>query len=344
VRDSNDGSLFQLTLSAPEASRKGLFQILSGAAKEAGPPPFVPADIVRFFRWRLDGPKTWATIEKMLGELSPQARSLVDWIIDTAGARAKITDPGFDLKKTLLANLGDDIIRYERAPRGSTAADLDSPPSLLLLGSPDPEKLAVALKRLFVIFPQADAPEERDFLGRKVFSVPVPPLPFQLASSSPRPARSLSCAASGSYVALSTDVPLLEEYLRSAASQAKALRNKPGLLEAAQQVGGMGTGLFGYENEADVMRAVFESARNDPGASTNGIGPSVFPGLPGVTGPEKSLTDWMDFSLLPPFDKIASYFYFDVYACNANVDGITLKAFSPLPPALRRDSAAGPAK
>jgi hypothetical protein len=344
LRDSNEGSLFQLALGAPEASRQGLFQIFSGAAKEAGPPPFVPADTERFFRWRLDGPRAWETIEKMLNDLSPQARSVVNWIIDTAGARAKLTDPGFDLKKTLLANLGDDIIRCEKTPRGKTAAELDSPPSILLLGSPDPEKLAVALKRLFVVFPQADAPEERDFLGRKIFSVPVPPLPFQLASSSPRPPRSLSCAASGSYVALSTDVPLLEEYLRSAASQAKVLRDKPGLLEAAQQVGGMGTGLFGYENELDVMRATFESARNDPGASTNGIGPSVFPGLPGVTGPEKSLSDWMDFSLLPPFDKIASYFYFDVYACSANVDGVTLKAFSPLPPALRSNPPATPSK
>ena len=159
--------------------------------------------------------------------------------------------------------------------------------------------MAVALKRLFVIFPQGDAPAEREFLGRKIFSVPVPPLPFLMAGPSrPTPARTLSCAASGGYVAMSTDTSLLEEYLRSSESQAKALREKPGLLEAAQKVGGMGTGLFGYENEADTMRAAFEAAKNDPGASTNGIGPSVFPGLPGITGPEKNLRDWMDFSLL----------------------------------------------
>jgi hypothetical protein len=344
LRESNEGSLFQLSLSAPEASRQGLLQILSGAAKEASPPPFVPANAVRFFRWRLDCPKAWATFEKLLSDLSPQARSVVNLILDTASARAKLTDPGFDLKKTLLANLGDDIISYEKAPRGSTAADLESPPSLLLIGSPDPEKLAVALKRLFVIFPQADAPAEREFLGRKIFSVPVPPMPFQMGPSSPRPAHSLNCAASGSYVAMSTDTALLEEYLRSGASQAKTLREKPGLLEAAQPVGGMGTGLFGYEDEAEVMRATFEAVRNDPASSTNGIGPSVFPGLPGVTGPEKSLSNWMDFSLLPPFEKVASYFYFDVYACSANVDGLTLKAFSPLPPALRSNRPATPSR
>jgi hypothetical protein len=345
LQDSNEGSLFQLCLSVPETTRQGLFQILAAPAKEAGPPPFIPADTVRCFRWRLDGAKSWATIEKMLTDLSPQVLSTVNWILDTANARAKLTDPGFDLKKSLLANLGDDIVTYEKAPRGNTPAELDSPPYLFLLGSPAPEQLAVALKRLFVIFPQGDTPAEREFLGRKIFSVPVPPVPFPIAPTPrPRPPRTLSCAASGSYVAMSTDTALLEEYLRSSESQAKPLREKPDLLEAAQKVGGMGTGLFGYENDADAMRAAFEAVKNDPGASTNGFGPSLFPGLPGVAGPEKNFKAWMDFSLLPAFDKVAQYFYFDVYAGSANVDGLTLKVFSPIPPALRSNAVTNPAK
>ncbi len=281
----------------------------------------------------------------MLNDLSPQALSAVNLILDTANARAKQTDPGFDLKGTLLANLGDDIVSYEKPPRGNTPRELESPPSLFLLGSPNPEQLAVALKRLFVIFPQGDAPEEREFLGRKIFSVPLPPLPFlMLGPPKPAPARTLSCAASGGYVAMSTDVALLEEYLRSSESQAKALREKTGLLEAAQNVGGMSNGLFSYENDAGTMRAAFEAVKNDPGTSTNGIGPSVFPGLPGITGPETSLRDWMDFSLLPPFDTVARYFYFSIYAGSANVDGLALKIFSPTPPALRANPPATPAK
>jgi hypothetical protein len=345
LQNSNEGSLFQLCLSVPDATRQGLFQILTGAPKEASPPPFVSADTVQFFRWRMDGPKAWATIEKMLNDISPQTLSTVNWILDTANARAKLTDPGFDLKKSLLANLGDDIVSYEKAPRGNTPVELESPPYLFLLGSPNPEQLAVALKRLFVIFPQADAPAEREFLGRKIFSVPVPPMPFSLTGpSQPKLPRALNCAASGSYVAMSTDTALLEEYLRSSESQAKTLREKPGLLEAAQNVGGMGTGLFGYENEVENMRVEFEAVKNDPGASTNGIGPSVFPGLPGIAGLEKNLNGWMDFSLLPAFDKVAQYFTFDVYAGSANVDGLTLKAFSPLPPALRSNAVTTPTK
>ena len=343
LQDSSEGALCQFFLSVPEACRQGIFQVLAAGAKEASPPPFVPADAAYSFRWRLDGPKAWAALEKMLNDLSPQSLSAVKLILDTANARAKQTDPGFDLKKTLLANLGDDIISYERAPRGNTPAELQSPPSIFLLGSPNPEQLAVALKRLFVIFPQGDAPAEREFLGRKIFSVPVPPLPFLMPGPSrPVAPRTLSCAASSGYVAMSTDTALLEEYLRSSESQAKALREKPGLLEAAQKVGGMGTGHFVYENQADTMRAAFESAKNDPGASTNGIGPSIFPGLPGITGPEGNLNEWIDFSLLPPFDKVAQYFHFTVYAGSANADGLTLNLFVPMPPALRSNAVAKP--
>ncbi len=341
--DSSEGTALQLYLSVPDAARQGVFQVLGGATNKAGPPAFVPADAVQFFRWRLEGAKTWAILEKVVNELSPQALSAVNLILDTANARARLTNPGFDLKKTLLGNLGNDIVSYEGAPRGHTPAELQSPPSLFLLGSPNPEQLAVALKRLFVILPQGDAPAEREFLGRKIFSFPVPPMPFSEAGPArPTLPRTLSCAASGGYVAMSTDAALLEEYLRSNENQPKALREMPGLLEAAQRVGGMGTGLFGYENEVDTMRAAFEAAKNDPGASTNGVGPSLFPGLPGLVGPENNLNDWMDFSLLPAFDQVAKYFSFTVYAGGANVDGLTLRCFAPVPPALRVNSAPKP--
>src|ERR1035441_1348409 len=59
LQDSTEGAIFQLFLGLPEATRQGIFQILAGPAKEASPPPFVPADAAQFFRWRMDGPKPW---------------------------------------------------------------------------------------------------------------------------------------------------------------------------------------------------------------------------------------------------------------------------------------------
>ena len=91
----------------------------------------------------------------------------------------------------------------------------------------------------------------------------------------------------------------------------------------------------------DVMR---EAVKLDPGASTNGIGPSLFPALPVLTGPEANLNAWMDFTLLPPFERVAPYFSFTVYALSANTDGLTLKLFARAPAALRNNSVTETAK
>lgn len=336
-QNSNEGFLLQAFIAAPESERRGLVKIVAGESKDCAPPPFVPADAVKFQRWRLDGQKTWASVEKMMSEIDPRFIGSLNFILDTAGARAKEKDPGYDLKKSLLTNLGDDVITYEKAPRSSSAEDLKSPPSVLLLGSPHPDELAVALNALFVIFPGADSASQREFLGRKVFSLPTPNLPTPMSDSSrPTASGTLSYAASGGYVALSTDVSALEEYLRSSDGQAKSLRETAALPDASQKVTGPGTDLFGFENQAESLRANFESARKAAtvtNAPTSGFGP--LPGSLGLAVPEKSVRDWMDFSLLPPFERVAKYFHFTVYGGSVSVDGLSFKYFAPTPPALK---------
>ena len=336
-QDSSEGSLFQLFIGAPEATRQGIFKILAGEAKESSVPSFVPAEAVKFQRWRVDGRKAWATLEKMMGDISPQWLNGLNFILDQANTTAKDKDPGFDIRKNLIDNLGDDLITYEKAARGSTAAQLKSPPSLLLLGSPNADQLAAALKTILVFLgQQTGAPAEREFLGRKIFSVPLPAFPLPMADvSKPAAPRTLTYAAGGGYVAMSTDPSMVEEYLRSSESQAKALRETSGLVEAAQKVTGPGTGLFGYQNQAETMRATFQGLKKDSGAATNALGLATLPGALGLASPEKNFKDWMDFSLLPAFDKVARYFYFTVYGGSASVDGWTLKMFAPLPPQLK---------
>ena len=57
LQHTGEGELVELFLGVPEANRRGLFNILAGEPKESSPPPFVPADAVRFQRWRIDGQK-----------------------------------------------------------------------------------------------------------------------------------------------------------------------------------------------------------------------------------------------------------------------------------------------
>jgi hypothetical protein len=337
MQQSGEGSLFQVFCSVPEASRQGLFKILAGEPKEASPPPFVPADVATFQRWRMDGRKAWATLEKALSDISPQAISTLNFLLDSANTYGKEKDPGFDLRKNLIGNLGDDIISYQKPLRSTTTADQALPQSLYLLGSPNPEQVVGALKGILVFLSQqsGSSPQEREFLGRKIISVPlaIPGRPAPASGKTP----TLSYAATSGYVALSTDATLIEEYLRSGDSQAKALRDLPGLTEAVQRVAAPGSSLFGYQNDAENMRAAFDMLRKlSASPSEGGSSGSLLPMAVGLGGGEKALKEWLDFSLLPPYDKISKYFGFSVYAGGATVDGLGLKMFAPVPAGLKR--------
>jgi hypothetical protein len=322
------GSIAEFYLGVPAASRAGLFKIFVAETKDATPPPFVSADAVKYQRWRLDIPKAWAALENMLMQISPQSANGLKFFMDSVG---KDKDPNFDLKRELIGNLGDDILSYQRKPRGNTFADLNSPPSLYLLGSPNAEKVVAALKSLASLV--TGTPKEREFLGRKIYTFALPSLPTTEGSAGAP--RNLSYAAGAGYVAMSTDETMLENFLRSSESTGKALRETAGLADAAQKIGGMNTGLFGYENASESMRVVLETLKNDSSSLDKMLG--MMPMVPRLSGKDgKGLKDWLDFSLLPPFDQISKYFYFTVYSGSANAEGLSYKMFSPTPPQLKK--------
>lgn len=331
---NNEGSTIQAFASMPESGRAGLFTVFPGASKESGAPSFVPGDVAKFQRWRLDGQKAWVAVQKILSDISPQAKTSINFVIETANNAAKEKDPDFDIEKNFFGNLGDDMISYSKAPKGSSLADLNSPPSLFLLGSPNPDQLVSAFKYLLVIVnPQSATPKEREFLGHKIYTVELGGMMPGSASMDGQPARtrSLSYVASSGYVAISSDDSMLEEYLRSSDSQQKSLRETPGLTDAIAKIGGSNAGMFGYENQVLTTRAAFELLRN----STNSSSGMSLPGMAGLPTANK-FKDWMDFSLLPPFDKISKYFGFSVYSTASTSDGIAFKMFSPVPAGLKK--------
>ncbi len=333
MNQSSDGVFLNMFMGAPEP-RRGLVKLLAVDAKESSPPPFVSAEVTKFSRWRLDGQKTWATLEAMVKEISPQVNTVLQMTLDAAG---KDKDPNFDVKKNLIGNLGNDIITFEKPPRGSNLAEINSAPSLTLIGSPKAEQLALAIKGVASLLPGESAePKEREFLGRKIFSVKLPPTPS--TDGLKMVEKSLSFAASGGYVALSTDVALLEEFLRNSESSGKKLAETAGLSDAAQKVGGMNTGWFGYENQAETLRVLLETLKQDPNALEKLFAPNPANPFANPAGGSfgKNAKDWIDVGLFPSFDKIAKYFHFSVVAVSSNADGYYLKTFSPTPPLLRK--------
>ncbi len=325
-RAAADGTLAEVFLGVPESGRQGIFKLLAAEQKDSNPPAFVPADAVKFWRWRLDGPKAMATLEKMISEVSPQTFSTWNFLISSGEEAVKQEEPTYNLRKDLFGNLGDDLIVYRKSPTGKTPAEMEAQPSLVLIGAPNADVLLRALRGALIIR-SGDAlkPKTREFLGRKIYSISLPGAAMM---------RELHYAASGGYVAFSADVAMLEEYLRSGEGQKKSLRETPGLAEAAQKVGGQNTGWFGYENRAETMRLTFETLRQSGSVLTNAASGQldVLTGSIPYARPEKSVKDWLDYSLLPDYDKVAKYFYYTVYSGSANVDGITFRFFSPTPP------------
>lgn len=334
-RDTGDGTMLQLTCAAPAGERTGLFKMLAAEARDAAPPPFVPADAVKFQRVRLDCPKVWAAFEKMLGDISPSWARVLNDLVTDANKEGRKRDAGFDVNRDIIANLGDDLMWWRKPPRGNTLDQLNNPPGALLLSSPNAEKLALSLRSFFAaVMPQASQPQEREFLGRKIYSA-TPPL-FAPPESAKAPPPVVHYAASGGYVGFSQDVALLEEWLRSGENPPKPLRDAAGLTDAIQKAGGAGGGWLAYESQAELARAMFETLKKDAGAATNAIAGGALAGSVNLPAEGRGLLDWLDFSLLPPWESVARYFHFTVTTGSANAEGLTYRYFSPTPPGLKK--------
>ncbi len=323
-REMSDGSQVNFSLAVPEADRTGLFKIIAAAPKDANPPGFVPADAIKFWRWRVDGQKDWAALEAMISGISPAALSSLNAAIAMANASAQQKDPSFDLRKNLLGNLGDDFVSYAKAPAGNSIADLNNPPSIFLFASPNPDLAILAVNNVAsLIYGRSEPKEPREFLGKKIYTIPLP-APRGADPTAPR--RSLSITTANGYVAISGDSTILENFLRNTGTPGKPLREIPGLTEAAQHIGGADSGLFGYENQREIMRMTFSVLKNQSDSSAE---------LGAMAALPKNFRDWMDFSLLPDYDQVSKYFYFSVFGGSTTVDGISFKAFAPRPPQMK---------
>src|SRR6202044_134257 len=124
------------------------------------------------------------------------------------------------------------------------------------------------------------------------------PLPLPAGSGAGASSRALYFTASGGYVAVSMDLSTMENYLRSDDGKTRPLDQKPGLADAAEHVGGMGTGLFGYQNQRETARELFSALKSDPSVGASSLLP--LGSLPFSSG-ALQMKDLMDFSLLPDY-------------------------------------------
>ena len=268
----------------------------------------------------------------MLAQIDPSIAGMLQLMLSSAG---KEQDPNFDLKKNLIGNLGDDVITYQKPPDSATTGDAANPPTLILIGSPQPEQLADAVRLIMSLMPPplSSAPlMEREFLGKKIYSINTmaPTVPGETADASAPGTATLSFAASAGYLAFSTDNATLEEYLRSAESTGKKLRETAGLGEAIEKVGGADTGYFSFEDQVETWRTLFKTVKADPEAFTKSLSLAT-----GETAEQSRLARWFDLTLLPEFSEIEKYFSIALVSGKVGSEGYLFRAYAPYPSGSR---------
>ena len=322
-----DGAHSDVFVGLPEAKRKGLFSLLETRRADASPPPFVPASVGAFTRWRVDMGAAWKNLEKLLLELSPDVANMVEF---TVGLLGKDKDQNFDFKKSFLNNFGDDLILYQMPPKGKSLNDLGSGSMVALFKSPNPAELIKGIGAVPGILPpplNEAALEPRKLGKHTAHSFGVMELPDP--STGELVASEVLFAVKDGYLAVSTDADVMQGLLDGQAQPPLAKRDR--LASAAAVVGGMDSGFFAYQNDRVMMLSMMDTLRANADQFE-----MIFSMIPMEGLDEVSLNDWLDFSLLPAGEKIAKYFDVTVYGAETDARGVTLKMFSPRPPNLKR--------
>ncbi len=320
LNEAREGSTGIFHVTAPAEARTGLLKILALPARDAAAPAFVPADVIKFSRFRLDGKQAWADVQKLLGNIQPEALAMLNSAIDLADTNAKQKEPGFDLRSQLFNNLGDDIITWAKPPVGDSIKALSNPPGIALIATPNPDQMIHAVSVLGALAAPQDSAKPYDFHGHKIHPVAMRAQRGSGGTSVPQPPLLLS-SASG-YLAFTTDPGALEEFLRRTEAPGKSLRENAALTEAAAHIGGTGKGMLTYQNQRETMRMTFKLFKNAGDSD------------PALNLVPANIREWADFSLLPEYEKVSKYFYISVVNGGGTGEGLDVKVFTPRPPTL----------
>jgi hypothetical protein len=133
------------------------------------------------------------------------------------------------------------------------------------------------------------------------------------------------------YVAFSSDEALVEALLKPTEASSPSLKNLPALRQGAEQVGGLGTGWFSYQNQRETLRHQLAGVQRlaDGPVDLSLLGRLWL--LFSADQPDRP--PLFDYKLLPPFDVVSKYLGHSVAAGQMTDDGFSFRVFTPTPPA-----------
>lgn len=307
---SEDAIRSRVFLDVPSAHRSGIFKLLAFEPREASPPSSVPAEALRFQRGRVNGARMWKTLEESFNRISPELSGLLRLTLETAG---QSVDERFSVTRNVAEALGDDFMTYE-LPVGT---NVSSGGRVTLLGSPRPAALLVGVRALLALEMIEGSEEfsERPFLGQTLHRIAIP-------AADGEPARLLEIGVNSRYVIIADQPAVLEELLRRAADPANGLRAIQRVGEAARDAGGWDRGFFAYEDLAKAGVGRWEAMR------ISGLESAPLALAHALTLLAPAVAGCLDFTRLPPFEKIARYQGISVLTGGTDANGFRFEWLS----------------
>lgn len=306
VQSMAQGWSVDCRLDVPAGERTRLMRLVNFEGLEAMPPEWVPAGVLRFYRYRLQGRQVWSGLEEAAAAMGPVWGRVWSFLVETVQQAGRQRRDDFDLMRDVVNRLGDDWIYFEEAPRVPGWQGLERAPGLWLVGSGEATQLARAIAEVLAgAALRTDALQEREFLGRTIYSVPMPfsGPPMEPGGEGER----VHISASERYVGFARQPGILESWLRAlSAPSGESLVTRPGWRETVAAAGG-GRGWVGFEDYAGMMRHLMEALRSDP----EGFGQARLPGPLGfrlqlhMAGEE--WRPWLDPALVPPWEAWDGY-------------------------------------
>lgn len=337
-----------LTLACPEAERKGLSALINSYVPgDCSPLPQVPDNTVSFSRCHIDPVQFWTTLDittsRTIGGMKGVGVGFIQAFL--------MQDAAINLKKNVLENLTGDFITwktsYEKQENGKLSNE-----GVVLVGAKDPEALLSTLGSVYDLIIQAIAkeknidtaiftPQEKDFNGTKIYSIPLP-LPENISENQASDSDDIYTAISTTfalpefnfacvdgYVIFATRMPAIENFITNA--QGNDFANKEGIPEAAEKIGGLQQCSFNYES----MRFCYESVKYVLDIVVKKIENDLKANPSDETiDPRKMVVSaW---NLLPKNGELQKYMSYSIITSKVTPGGIQWQGYMPMPKELEK--------
>lgn len=322
LRTNAGGMLLDARLHLSNVNRTNLASVFSKPSG-AGIPSFVSDKAERFQQWHFEGTRLWTSVESTLGRVSGQAMRGLDFLLETAEIAAKTKRPEFNLRTNLLTNIGDELSCWQQ-PGTNSSGTIER---IIVIRSPDPEELAYTIKSMLILVsPEAEKPQEREFLNRKVYSIALPSANLAGLFTIPQNT-TLQYAYTTQYVAIATGPSILENFLLRAGSATPGLSERAGLTNSLSALS-VHPALLCYQNDKAVLKRAWNDVRSDPARLLGVFIPEPAMAFILPLLPQEGL-DSIKPDLIPAFSEVEDCFSYHVNGIAVAEEELCMQTFMP---------------